>query len=62
MATGTVKSYDSEKGYGFIGPDNGGADIFVHYSEIQTNGFQILEANQKVEFEIGQGTKGPQAQ
>ncbi|WP_267244287.1 cold-shock protein [Streptomyces sp. PR69] len=62
MATGTVKWFNSEKGFGFISPDNGGADIFVHYSEIQSSGFRTLEENQKVEFEIGQGTKGPQAQ
>ncbi|MBT2382641.1 cold-shock protein [Streptomyces sp. ISL-11] len=61
MAQGTVKSYDSEKGFGFITPDGGGADVFVHYSEVQARGFRQLEANQRVEFEIGQGTKGPQA-
>ncbi|MCP3804449.1 cold-shock protein [Allokutzneria sp. A3M-2-11 16] len=63
MATqGTVKWFNSEKGFGFITPDNGGADVFVHYSEIQSSGYRSLEENQRVEFEIGQGQKGPQAQ
>lgn len=62
MAQGTVKWFNSEKGFGFITPDEGnGADVFVHYSEIQANGYRTLEENQRVEFEIGQGTKGPQA-
>ena len=61
MAQGTVKWFNSEKGFGFIAPSDGGADVFVHYSEIQGNGFRTLEENQKVEFEIGQGQKGPQA-
>ncbi|GGM33609.1 cold-shock protein [Longimycelium tulufanense] len=59
---GVVKWFNSEKGFGFISPDNGGADVFVHYSEIQSSGFRTLEENQRVEFEVGQGTKGPQAQ
>ena len=62
MATGTVKWFNAEKGFGFIAPDDGSADVFVHYSEIQGSGFRTLEENQKVEFEIGEGAKGPQAQ
>ncbi|EOM77578.1 cold-shock protein [Rhodococcus rhodnii] len=61
MATGIVKWFNSEKGFGFIAPEDGGADVFVHYSEIQTSGFRTLEENQRVSFEIGQGQKGPQA-
>ena len=62
MAQGTVKWFNSEKGYGFIERADGEGDIFVHYSEIQGNGFRSLEENQQVEFEIGEGAKGPQAQ
>jgi cold shock protein len=61
MATGTVKWFNSEKGYGFIAPDDGGADVFVHYSAIQSSGYRSLEENQKVSFEVQQGPKGPQA-
>jgi CspA family cold shock protein len=61
VAEGTVKWFNSEKGFGFIAPSDGGADVFVHYSEIQGNGFKTLEENQKVSFEVGQGQKGPQA-
>lgn len=61
MAQGTVKWFNGEKGFGFIAPDGEGEDVFVHYSEIQGNGYRTLEENQRVEFEIGQGTKGPQA-
>ncbi|MCQ9331466.1 cold-shock protein [Corynebacterium phoceense] len=62
MAQGTVKWFNAEKGFGFIAPDDGSADVFVHYSEIQGKGFRSLEENQKVEFEVGEGQKGPQAQ
>ena len=62
MAQGTVKWFNAEKGYGFIQRDDGGSDVFVHYSEISGSGYRSLEENQKVEFEVGQGTKGPQAQ
>ncbi|SDS60035.1 cold-shock protein [Corynebacterium timonense] len=62
MATGTVKWFNAEKGFGFIAPDDGSADVFVHYSEIQGSGFRTLEENQQVEFEIGEGAKGLQAQ
>ncbi|WP_018686873.1 cold-shock protein [Actinokineospora enzanensis] len=61
MAQGTVKWFNAEKGFGFIAPDDGGSDVFVHYSEIQSNGFRTLEENQKVRYEVGQGAKGPQA-
>ena len=61
MAQGTVKWFNSEKGYGFITPDGSSSDLFVHYSEIQSNGFRTLEENQRVEFEVSQGQKGPQA-
>jgi cold shock protein len=61
MTQGTVKWFNAEKGFGFIAPADGSADVFVHYSEIQSNGFRTLEENQKVEFEVGQGAKGPQA-
>ncbi|GAA1341688.1 cold-shock protein [Saccharothrix algeriensis] len=61
MAQGTVKWFNSEKGFGFISPENGGADVFVHYSEIQGNGYRSLEENQRVSFDVGQGAKGPQA-
>ncbi|MDT4910932.1 MAG: cold shock protein [Pseudonocardiales bacterium] len=59
---GTVKWFNAEKGFGFIAPDDGSADVFVHYSEIQGSGFKSLDEGQQVEFEVGQGQKGPQAQ
>jgi cold shock protein len=61
MATGTVKWFNAEKGFGFIAPDGGGPDVFAHYTAIVTSGFRTLDENQKVEFEITQGPKGPQA-
>jgi CspA family cold shock protein len=61
MATGTVKWFNAEKGWGFIAPDGGGPDVFAHYSAITSSGFRTLEEDQKVEFEIVQGPKGPQA-
>lgn len=61
MPQGTVKWFNAEKGFGFIAPEDGSADVFVHYAEIQGTGFRTLEENQKVEFEIGHSPKGPQA-
>ena len=62
MAQGTVKWFNAEKGFGFISQDEGGADVFVHYSAIQGNGYKSLDENQKVEYEVTQGPKGPQAE
>jgi CspA family cold shock protein len=62
MANGTVKWFNSEKGFGFIAQDGGGADVFVHYSAITTDGYRSLDENQKVEFDLTQGPKGPQAE
>jgi CspA family cold shock protein len=62
MTQGTVKWFNAEKGYGFIAVDDGGADVFVHYSEIQADGYRSLEENQRVEFEVTEGRKGPQAE
>ena len=60
MAKGTVKWFSNQKGYGFITPDDGGKDLFVHHSEIQSGGgYSTLKEGQKVEFEVGQGKKGP---
>ncbi len=61
MAVGTVKWFNAEKGFGFITPDDGGADVFAHFSAISMNGYRTLDENQRVEFEIAQGQKGPQA-
>ena len=61
MAEGTVKWFNGEKGFGFIAPDGGGADVFVHYSAIRGAGFRSLQENQRVRFEVEQGSKGPQA-
>ena len=61
MATGTVKWFNGEKGFGFITQDGGGADVFVHFSAISGSGYKNLEENQKVEFEVTQGQKGLQA-
>lgn len=61
MARGTVKWFNAEKGYGFITPDDGGDDFFVHHSNITSEGFRTLSEGQKVEFEPGQGRKGPEA-
>ncbi len=59
MSTGIVKWFNSSKGYGFINPDDGGEDLFVHYSDVKATGYATLDEGQKVEFEIGQGKKGP---
>jgi CspA family cold shock protein len=61
MATGKVKWFNAEKGFGFIAVDGGGPDVFVHYSAIQSDGYRSLDEDQAVEFEITQGQKGPQA-
>ena len=61
MTTGTVKWFSSEKGYGFITPDDGTSDVFVHYSAIAGEGYRNLDEGQKVEYEVTQGQKGPQA-
>jgi cold shock protein len=62
MAQGTVKWFNAEKGFDFIAQEDGGDDVFVHYSAIQTQGYKSLDENQKVEFDVTQGPKGPQAE
>ena len=62
MASGTVKWFDDSKGYGFIAPDEGSKDLFVHHSNVAGDGFKTLEEGQEVEFEVTQGPKGPQAE
>ena len=59
VSTGIVKWFNGKKGFGFITPDDGGEDLFVHHSEIKTEGYATLDEGQKVEFEIGEGKKGP---
>ena len=59
MDTGIVKWFNSSKGYGFIAPDDGSDDLFIHHSEIKTEGYASLDEGQKVEYEVGQGKKGP---
>lgn len=62
MAQGTVKWFNGEKGFGFISQEDGGADVFVHYSAIAADGYRSLEENQKVSYEVTQGQKGLQAE
>jgi CspA family cold shock protein len=61
MAQGTVKWFNADKGFGFIAQDGGGEDVFVHFSAIQSNGYKSLDENQKVEYDVVAGPKGPQA-
>ena len=60
--SGTVKWFNDAKGFGFVTPDNGGEDLFAHFSAIQMNGFKTLKEGQKVQFSVTQGQKGPQAE
>ncbi len=62
MTQGVVKWFNAEKGFGFIAQDGGGADVFVHYSNIASDGYRSLDESQRVEFEVTQGQKGPQAE
>ena len=59
MSKGTVKWFNADKGFGFIAPEDGGKDLFVHHSEIQSDGYATLNDGQEVEFEVGEGQKGP---
>lgn len=61
MPSGTVKWFNVKKGYGFIIPDDGGDELFIHHSNIASEGFRSLEEGQKVEYETGEGRKGPEA-
>ncbi len=61
MSSGIVKSFSAQKGFGFITPDEGGPDIFVHHTSVQAGGFRTLDINARVQFEIAQGARGPQA-
>ncbi|GHC62778.1 cold-shock protein [Streptomyces cinnamoneus] len=62
MATGTVKWFNADKGFGFIAQDDGGPDVFVHFSAIQSTGYKELRENDKVSYDVTQGPKGPQAE
>ena len=62
MVNGTVKWFNGEKGFGFIAPEDGSADVFVHFSAIASSGYRSLEENQRVKFDVTQGQKGPQAE
>jgi cold shock protein len=62
MTTGTVKWFNADKGFGFIAPDDNGPDVFAHFSAITASGYRSLEENQRVEFDVTQGQKGPQAE
>ena len=62
MTVGTVKWFNAEKGFGFIAPEDGSADVVAHYSAIATQGYRSLDENQRVEFDVTQGPKGPQAE
>ncbi|MGW4123823.1 cold-shock protein [Nocardia sp. NPDC004711] len=62
MATGTVKFFNADKGFGFITQDEGGPDVFVHFSAIQSTGYKSLQENDRVEYDVVQGAKGPQAE
>ncbi|MGH3186482.1 MAG: cold-shock protein [Streptosporangiaceae bacterium] len=62
MAQGTVKWFNADKGYGFIAPDDGTSDVFVHHSAIEADGFRSLQDNQRVEYDVTRGAKGPQAE